>query len=325
MSASKAIHWASVGESTFVGGIWFLATLHRLFGRVPFLLVLYPVVFYYWASRGLARRSSMQYLQRLQAAHGVLGHEPGWRDGLRHFLSFADTLLDKMLALNGRYGFGRLRYEGREAVEVLISRGQGALLVTGHLGCLEMCQVVADRRSRIKLTVLVHTAHAEQFNRVLRRLDPDAGVRLLQVSEISPGTAVLLADCIARGEFVAIAGDRVPLSSGHVALAPFLGHAAAFPVGPYVLAALLKCPLFLMTCLREGRGHVLRFECLAEQVQLPRKARAEALARHAAHYAARLEAVLQRAPFEWFNFFPFWDQHSAAPVSPPPSHEHPSA
>ena len=76
----------------------------------------------------------------------------------------------------------------------------------------------------------------------------------------------------------------------------------------HVLAALLKCPLYLMACLREGDGHTVRFEPLAEQLALPRKSRDEVLTECASRYAQRLESMLAKAPYEWFNFFPFWDQ-----------------
>ena len=299
-------HWADIGESPVVLGMRVLMAVHRLLGRVPFLVVLYPVVFYYRLRHGVARRASMEYLERMQAVHGTLGRRPGWRDGLRHFLSFADTLLDKTLAMSGRYRFERLRFEGDAPVLDMIARGQGGVFVTAHMGCLEMCQAAVNRSGRLRLNVLVHTAHAEQFNRVLGRLDPDGSVRLIQVTEITPATAVMLSERVAAGEFVAIAGDRVPVGGGRTVTAPFLGHDARWPVGPYVLAALLKCPLYLMACLREGDGHTVRFDLLAEQLTLPRKSRDEVLTACAARYAARVEAMLVRAPCEWFNFFPFW-------------------
>jgi len=304
----KPVHWADVGESTFVLGLRFLVAVYRLFGRVPFLLVLYPVVFYYRVRRGVARRASMEYLQHLQASHGSLGREPTWRHGLRHFLSFADTLLDKTLAMSGRYRFENIRFDGVEAILELTKRGQGAVFVTAHMGCLEMCQAAINRTRRIRLNVLVHTAHAEQFNRLLGRLDPDGAVRLIQVAEITPATAVLLSECVARGEFVAIAGDRVPVGGGRTVRVPFLGAEADWPVGPYVLAALLKCPLFLMACLREGDGHTLHFDRLADEVVLPRRSRDEVFATLAGQYAQRIETLLARSPYEWFNFFPFWAQ-----------------
>jgi predicted LPLAT superfamily acyltransferase len=277
------------------------------------------VVFYYWATRSQARHASMDYLRRVQAHQGALGRTPGWRDGLRHFLSFADTILDKTLALSGRYRFERVRFQGQEAVLKLIAQGRGAVMVTAHVGCLELIQAAATRRAHFKLNVLVHTAHAEQFNRVLERLAPERKVRLMQVSEITPATAVELAACVARGEFVAIAGDRVPLGSGKTVRVPFLGEEAAFPVGAYVLAAILKCPLLLVACVREGRGHVVHIEPLAEAPSLPRRGREAALAQYALSYAQHLERLLTSSPFDWFNFFPFWAQSPAQAAAPAPS------
>lgn len=302
----KAVHWSEIGESTFVAGMWFLSSVHRVLGRVPFLLFLYPVVFYYRATRRLAREASMDYLRHMQATHGALGATPTWRHGLKHFLSFADTLLDKTLAMSGRYRFDRLTFIGVEHVLAMKARGQGGIFITAHIGCLEMMQVAAQENHRIRLTVLVHTAHAERFNRVIGRLDPTSGVRLLQVTDVTPATAVMLSERVARGEFVAIAGDRVPLGAGRFTRAPFLGEEADWPVGAYVLASLLKCPMLLMACLRDGQGHTVTFEPFAEQVELPRRDRDGALAAYAAAFAGRLETLLARAPYEWFNFFPFW-------------------
>jgi predicted LPLAT superfamily acyltransferase len=81
-----------------------------------------------------------------------------------------------------------------------------------------------------------------------------------------------------------------------------------------VLAALLKVPLYSMLCLREGDGHTVYFDRLSQRVELPRGARASAQAEHAALFAQRLEARLVHAPYDWFNFFPFWEQPDACAV-----------
>lgn len=301
-------HWASLGENTWVLGLQLLAGVHRWCGRLPFLLCLYPVVLVYWATGRLARRSSLEYLQRLQAAHGTLGRVPGARQTLRHFVSFGETLLDKMLAMGGRYPLERVLIAGQAPLLQALAAGQGGVIVTGHVGCLELCQALAERLPGLRMNILVHTVHAQRFNQLLQRLNPHSTVQLLQVSEVSAGTAVLLAERVQRGEFVAIAGDRVPLGAGRTVEALFLGVGARFPVGPYVLAALLKCPLYFMGCVREGAGHSVQFACLAQQVVLPRAQRDAALAAYAALFAQQLESLLQRAPLDWFNFFPFWAQ-----------------
>jgi predicted LPLAT superfamily acyltransferase len=306
-------HWSAIGEETFVGGMWLMYALFRVGGRLPFRAVLYPVVFWYWAVNRGAREASLEYLQRLQQSTGALGRAPGWRDTLRHFTSFAETILDKMLAVGGRYRFDSLRFVGRAALEAQLKSGRGALLVTAHVGCLEMCQALADA-PHLKLTVLVHTLHAERFNRVLERLSPARAVRLLQVTELTPATAVLLSQRIEAGEFVAIAGDRVPLRAGRVncVSVPFLGRPAPFPTGAYMMAALLKCPLVMMGCIRQGDVHEIVFERLADEVRLPRADRLGACAAYAGDFARRLERLLARAPYEWFNFYSFWDQPDGA-------------
>ena len=307
MNKQTPRHWAHIGESSFVAGMWFLYYVHRFFGRLPFRICLYPVVTYYWATRGIARRASRQYLQRMEAAHGAIGARIGPRHELRHFLSFAEALLDKTLALSGRYRFEHVSFHGRDPLLKMIEAGQGGIFITAHVGCLELCQAAAERQSGLKLNVLVHTRHAERWNRMLRRLDPSIGIRLLQVSEVDVGTAMDLAERVARGEFIAIAGDRIPVVASKTARAPFMGHDTDFPVGAYVLAALLKCPLFLMLCVRDSKGHTVHFERLAERIVLPRGQRDAVLTQHVRHFAERLESVLVRAPYDWFNFFPFWD------------------
>lgn len=325
-TATAAPHWASLGESTFVAGIQALFWVYRRLGRLPFRLCLYPVVSYYWVTRAVARRASLEYLSRLQSAQGSLGHTPGRRDSLRHLLAFADAILDKLVALNGGLAHGALRVEGEQGLLALTAQGKGAVIVTGHVGCMELCRISAERHQGLRLNVLVHTRHAERFNRLLQRLHPDSQVRFIQVTDVNPATAMLLADKVAQGELVAIAGDRVPVRQSTTVAADFLGHSAQWPVGPYVLAALLKCPLYAMGCVREpddasGRGsYVLRVQCLAEQVVLPRGRRHEAMAAHAQDFARWLESLLARAPLAWFNFFPFWAQGDALSSHDPTHH-----
>lgn len=314
--AGASTHWAQIGESTFVAGMWLLYHLHRLLGRWPFLLCLYPVVTYYWLAEPLARRSSLQYLQRMQQAHGLWARMPGWWHSHKHFRMFAQVILDKLLALTGRYRTERVRFDGRQPLVELLERGQGAIIVTAHMGCIELCQAIAEQRPNLRLNILVHTKHAEQFNRVLQRLAPDSGVRLLQVSDFNAATAMMLADRVASGEFIAIAGDRVPVHESKTTSARFLGYEAAFPCGPYVLAALLKCPLYFMGCVHEGQSYAVEFVPLATQVQLPRTRRNEALAEYAQLYAQQLERLLCQAPYDWFNFFPFWEQGGPAQTQP---------
>ena len=309
MSSVTAPHWAALGESTCVAGIRLLAWVHRCFGRTPFRLLLLPVLGWMLLTRPTARRASYQYLSRVQAAHGVLGHAPGPRDVLRHFVAFGESLLDQLLAASGRYPFASVQVDGALPPS---HDGSGGVIVTAHIGCLELCQALAERQPGMALKVLVHTRHAERFNAILRRLHPARRIELLQVTELDPAGAERLAAFIARGGWVAIVGDRVPVQVSKTVLRPFLGHPAPWPIGAYVLAALWRCPLVFMACVREDDHHRLLLRCLGQRIELPRRERAAALDSLAARYVALVEGVLVEAPFEWFNFFDFWAQPTGA-------------
>ncbi len=307
MSTRATPHWADIGESTSVAGVQLLCWVHRWFGRWPFRLCVWPVVLCHWLGNGVARRASLQYLQRLQADTGALGRAPRRRDSLRHFFVFADTLLDKLLGLGGRYPAQRIHLQ-RDLMLDKIARREGGLILTAHIGCLELCQVLAEQVPGFRITVLVHTAHAQRFNSLLQRLDPLASVELVQVADMGPATAMMLADRVAAGGFVAIVGDRVPVQGGRTVMVDFLGHRAPLPIGAYALAAALGCPVYTMACLHEGQGYRVAFEHFSDRIVLPRGSRDAAMAAQAQRFADWLERQLRQSPLDWFNFFPFWDQ-----------------
>lgn len=308
----SGLHWARLGETTFVAGTWLLYGVYRLGGRWPFRVLLYPVVLAYWLANPVARRASRDYLARAHAALGVFGRVPGAGTSLRHFALFAETLLDKMLAIGGRYPRERVRLTGGETLVEAVRAGRGGLIATAHLGCLELMQVAAEWHPGLRVTILVHTAHARRFNRILSRLSRDTGVRLMQVTDFTPGTAAQLAGRIAAGEFVAIAGDRVPVAGDRLARARFLGAPADLPAGPWLMAAALGCPVWGLVCLHAGTGYHADIRLLADRVVLPRGDRQAALDAHAAVFAGWLEGRLRASPLDWFNFYPFWDSAAHA-------------
>ncbi len=306
-AASTPRHWAAINEVSFVAGMRLLFWICRTFGRWPFRVALYPVLGWYLATQPRPRRASRDYLRRVAAVTGRPA--PGV---LAHFASFAENILDKLLLWGGLFRTDHVRFFGDELVEQAVAAGEGGVLICSHLGNVELTRVLSRQRQDIRTTVLVHTKHAQAFNRMMGRLNPESQMNLMQVTEMTPATAMLLSERVARGEFVVIAGDRVPVSHNpRVAMAGFLGDEAAFPVGPYVLAGILRCPVYaLFTIQRDGVPEV-HFEQLAQKVGMHRKTRDAEMAALAKAYARRLEHFCLQAPLQWFNFYDFWQPPEA--------------
>jgi len=307
MAPGYGKHWAQINEFSFIAGLRLLFWLARVFGRWPFRLVLYPVLLWYLVAKPVARAASKNYLRRMASFNDAVGVQSGMSGTLRHFAAFGDNVLDKMLLWSGLLNVDSVEIHGMDLVVGQFAERRGGIFICCHLGNLELCRVLAKRQPGLKMTVLLYTKHAAKFNKLLAQLDPDSRLNLMQVTELTPGTAALLAEKVAEGEFVAIAGDRIPVSANpRVAWASFLGDMAPFPVGPYVLASLFQCPVYLLFSMRSKATSEVHFELFRESIRLPHWKRDEALADLVAAYAARLEYFCQRAPLQWFNFYDFW-------------------
>jgi predicted LPLAT superfamily acyltransferase len=301
-------HWAGLAERGARWGLDLWALAYRVFGRRGCLLVMAPVILYFYLTGSEQRRASRDFLTRVWAANGR-PRKPGPIDGLRHFMSFAGKAIDTFAGWIGGMPTETVAAAEIEDLRQAERDPRGALFIVSHLGNVDLARALLDEETRGRLLVLVHTKHAENFNRMLREVRPEAAINTWQVTELGPEAAVGLKERIEQGMWVVIAGDRVPIGSrGRVARIPFLGAEAAFSHGPYILASLLECPVYTLFCLRDGKRYLLHAKKLADRVQLPRQNRDEALAHYATIFAERLASFARLYPLQWYNFFDFWNQ-----------------
>lgn len=305
-SHQASSHWAKMGERGGYWGLRVLAGIYRWTGRRGLMVPLSGVALYFHLTGREQRRASYRFLVRAFAARGEM-RRVTWRDTMRHSLGFASKVAETFIGWLGGIDRGAIELVDAAELHRVAADGRGLLLIVSHLGNIDLSRALLDETQRTRLTVLVHTRHAANHMRLLRRFRPEAAANTLQVSEVNPGTMIALREAIDRGEWIAIAGDRTPVrGTDRVSAVPFLGHAAPFPQGPYVLAHLLDCPVYLMFCMREAGRYRLYFEKFSDRIALPRAGRDAALARYAARYAERLEAYCLKDPLQWFNFFDFW-------------------
>jgi predicted LPLAT superfamily acyltransferase len=79
----------------------------------------------------------------------------------------------------------------------------------------------------------------------------------------------------------------------------------------------MKRPVLFMTGLyRGGNRYDIHFESLADFSAVAPRGRAAAVEVAVTRYAALLEQYCREAPFNWFNFFDFWQPSSASAESP---------
>ncbi|WP_017412554.1 glycosyltransferase family 2 protein [Aeromonas salmonicida] len=305
----RRTHWSRTPERGSLLGMQIMLASYRLLGRRGFSLLLYPVIGYFWLTGRAQRQASQAYLARLEAFSRTQGIRlpPEPRSSFRHFLRFGESALDKLAGWRGDIAEDQVELVGREHYEAAINSGKGLLLLGSHLGDLELCRALGSRKGEVRINALVFTRHAARFNALLKEINPDSRLNLIQVQEMGADTAILLKEKLDQGEWVVIVGDRTSVTrEKRVVWADFLDAPAPFPLGPFALASVLGCPVYLMFGLKEQGRFRVHFEPFADSLSLPRQGRQQILASRVQAYADRLQHHCLRAPLDWFNFFDFW-------------------
>ncbi|MBX2809227.1 MAG: hypothetical protein KTR20_11410 [Cellvibrionaceae bacterium] len=311
-TVSTQTHWSHLREAGTLLGIRVLLLLYRLCGRRFFSVLMYPVACYFVCFRPKARAASLEFL-RTHARHcpDYWQQAPHYLQVLLHFTSFAETILDKLLGWSIDIDADDFVIAQPAQVDELMQDTRGQLIIGSHFGNLEYCRGFMQRYHHKVINILLYDKHSTNFVEAMRKENPDSRLHVYQVDTFDLNRILQLKQKIDRGEWVFIAGDRIPLSGvEHTACVNFLGRSAPLPIGPYLLAKALACPVKLLFAYRDKRRDKKRIffavTPFAEQIILPRKERETQLALLAQQFATELEKHCARAPYQWFNFYPFW-------------------
>ena len=202
--------------------------------------------------------------------------------------------------------------QNADIVRRLAAQKRGCLLLGAHLGSFDVARLLGEVHRHTEIHMMMYEENAHKVNSAIESL---GGRSRMQVIPIGAVDALLWAkDCLDRGEWVGILGDRA-VGSERLVHVPFLGSMAAFPAGPFLLAGILKVPVVLFASLYHGGNRYTEyFELFAEEIHIDRRNREADLAKWARRYAERLEHYCRLAPYNWFNLYDFWE--ATPPLDP---------
>lgn len=307
--------WVRIAEIGTMRALRFAAWFHRTFGPGPSRLGIVLASTYYALRKGAVRRGSLRYQRRLAATpegRAALGRAPGLGLVIRHITEFSLTLYDRARVWGGALDSIALEHDGSGEIFALAERGQGVLLLGAHIGSLDMLGFIA-RRHDLVVNVVAWFDNAERINAFLESQGPEQ-VHMIHLDPASVRAAFEIRACLARGEIVVILADRfappgLVRGESRTSLVSFLGKPARFPLGPFLLAGVLGCPVYLALCLRTGAE---RYRTLMRPIapagRVARREREKHAQELLARYVGLLEQSCQEHPLQWFNFYDFWEE-----------------
>jgi predicted LPLAT superfamily acyltransferase len=307
MSASE--HWHDRPEGGGPVAMWLIRAIALRGGRPIGRLMLYPITLYFYLRRAPERLASRQYLQR------VFGRPATVRQVFRHMHSYAATSLDRIFLLaHGEQAFD-IDIEGLDVLEHYVALGRGIMMLGSHQGSFEALRAIGARRPAIPVRVVLDKQKTPAMTQLLEELAPEVGSLVIDAAQDGASIALAMAEACRQGHVVAMLADR---AREHETLrsADLLGSPAPFPVSPWLLAHTLKVPVVLCFGIYlGGNRYRLIFEDFSDRIEIPRHSRAPALDALLTRYAQRLEHYIREAPYNWFNFYDFW-QTDAKPAEP---------
>ena len=295
-------HWSERREGGGRFALWLIRTIGLRLGRPVARVLLYPITLYFFFRRGPERRASRQFLTR------AFARPIGCWGVLRHIHAYAATILDRVFLLSQSLQRFDVRVHGLEQLEKEMARGRGVLLLGAHIGSFEVLRTLAARRPEVRVRVVMDRQQTPALTDLLHALNPAIATEVIDAGADPGGLALAMHEAAQQGALIGLLADRARAGEP-VCMASFMGSPAPFPSGPYLIASALDVPVVLSFGLyRGGNRYDLYFETFAERIHIARQSRALAAGEWAQRYAARLEHYTRLDPYNWFNFYDFWNR-----------------
>lgn len=324
--AEDEIYWADKKEviSTNKPLLLLLMLMKKLPASFVFVLI-YPIAFFYFACSKSVRAVCSEYQKQIKEFS---------KDSIKmkvsvfkQILSFTLCVMEKMEGWLGKFHYEELitHDDDLKALQNQLEQGKGALLIGSHLGNLELLRSLSSFgedgvKKEVPVIAIMEMKATEQFNNTLKVVNPNAGFHVIDPSEIGPDTIIYLQENIEKGGLVVVTGDRTSARSrDRILKNQFLGKEADFPSGVYILASLLKVPIYFLFGLRTKSASLrpvynIYVEKSNVDFDCARSERNERIEQLCKEFVSKLEKYCVQFPYQWYNFYKFWSTSGKSEV-----------
>ena len=237
----------------------------------------------------------------------------------RQILSFAITFVEKMECWVKNDFKVKIEFQDDDVNQLInqLNAGNGAFIICSHLGNSEILRNLANHNKiylnrEIPVSVLMDLSSTQNFTNTIEKINPGFSKNIVDINNISPATIEILQETIEKGGLVVTAGDRISKNADSRYLtASFLGKDAPWSYGVYLLAMLLKAPVYFMFGIRNGdvsfkRNYNFYIKRSSVDTDCSRKERETKIEELCLEFAGELEKRCLENPFQWYNFYDFW-------------------
>jgi Kdo2-lipid IVA lauroyltransferase/acyltransferase len=199
----------------------------------------------------------------------------------------------------------RVRINGQEHLESILSMGKGAILVSAHFGNMDLPSAVAARRYS-PMTLVAETLRPQQMMNYLTAMRSRRNVFLYPYDK-APRKML---EAIRRNEIIGMLLDFGVTHHLDIDTAPvrFFGTETQFPTGPAQLSRLTGAPIIV--CHTRVMDNEMIEACLTEPIYVQRTRNRQCDIQNAIeNVAGRFEQFISQSPDQWYIFRPMWGRN----------------
>ncbi|MCW8900882.1 MAG: lipid A biosynthesis acyltransferase [Gammaproteobacteria bacterium] len=276
---------------------WIALHTSRFFAR----FFLYPITFYFYLTSAQVRTASEHYLKRI---NGLTGNS--WQVA-KHIFYFSATILDRVYFLTDQFHRFDIKIHGIEHIETQQASGQGCILLGAHLGSFDLLRSLAIQ-NKMPFKILMYQDHNAMITQVFNSLNPELENSVINLA--NENAMLEMNECLNVGIMVGMLGDRYVKNDKRITC-QLLGDDVEFPAGPLTLATITKAPVFFFCGVYCGKNkYEIYIEKIADGQKLARGERENYVKDTTQKYVSRIEYYLKKYPYNWFNFYDFWQDES---------------
>jgi predicted LPLAT superfamily acyltransferase len=288
--------WEGKSKGTALGYQIFVWILKK-FGVLPAYFLLRFVAFYFFITSIKANKQIVS-LYRHKLGYSWLSAK---RMLYKNAYLLGQSIIDKVVVMSGIKNAFTYEFDGEENLREIASLKKGGILLSAHIGNWDIAGHLL-KRLQTRINIVMFDGEHEKIKEYLNNITGEKSVNLILIKE-DLSHIYEISEAFKNNELVCMHADRF-LEGNKTICADFLGQAARFPIGPFVLAATFKVPVSFVFAVKESNLHYHLFASKIKSYEQLQKS--AVIAQILDDYKSEMEVKVKKYPEQWFNYYNFW-------------------
>lgn len=285
--------WSGKSKGNLLGYKIFVYCIKKIGIKAAYTVLVF-VAFYYLLFSWKSTAAVFDYLRRrrkLSLPSAIFGI-------YKSYFTFGQVLIDKIAISAGLRNKFTYEFDGIDILKDLLAQKKGGVLISAHVGNFEIAErFFADIDLDCQINLVVADLEHSAIKNYIESISEKSTVKFIIVKE-DLSHIFEINNALSNNELVCFTGDRY-FEGSKTMEEDLLESSAQFPAGPFLIASRLKVPVAFVYVMKEKNLQYHLYTRLATFKQRD----AQMLLKE---YTKSLENILEKYPFQWFNYFKFW-------------------